>query len=124
MKFGNQKLFDYGLLEDQVPLFSRIDANLVLGLKQDQNSGLVMDDLNRLSGRVTHFGDGGIKKLQTASSSNENRYYNVKLPPASKNEVNEKLNLTKVSLKTRMKLKKVFQTTHKKSLFLLLLHSI
>lgn len=71
-KFGNQKLYDYGLLEDQVPLFSRIDANLVLGLRQDKNSGLVMDDLNRLSGRQTFHGSSS--RPQKTSDSDV-RYY-------------------------------------------------
>lgn len=72
-KFGDQKLYDYGLLEDQVPLFSRIDSSLVLGLRQDKNSGQVMDDLNKLTGRKTHHGSARPAQKMAEVDS---RYFN------------------------------------------------
>lgn len=73
-KFGDRKLYEYGLLEDQVPLFSRIDANIVIGLKQDKNSGKVMDDLNRLTGRLTRHGDESRRKVEDTV-----RYYHMNM---------------------------------------------
>jgi hypothetical protein len=73
-KFGDQKLYDYGLLEDQVPLFSRIDAGLVLGLRQDKNSGQVMDDLNKLSGRKTFHGSS---RPAHKSAEVDSRYFSL-----------------------------------------------
>lgn len=54
-----------------------------MGLKQDKNSGLVIDDLNRLSGKITHFGDEKKRASQASSSSSEHRYFTMKLPPTS-----------------------------------------
>jgi len=58
-------------------LFRRIDANLIIGLKQNQQSGLAVDDLNLLQGIRTHHGeaDGRRRSSQKQETPQADRYF-------------------------------------------------